>query len=574
MQFGSRGAFLAETSSLFPKLTVTMAAVSLLACSGQVGSSQNTTGGQGGGAVPDGEEAQPLPVQGCGQGTMLKARLVRLVDSELQNLVRGTELGKGLTGKDQLAFTLQGQHFDRVRDRGLSSSDFAQLSRSMMQAARDMGKALPDASPCRQTEQAQACQDTVLQPLVSQLYRRPLDAAEWELHRDRHTAFVKTHGPREAFEAVVAAALLSPQTLYLTEFGSDAGVGDFRVSNTEALQRASFAFLGHEATTEMKAQLLELKPAEFRKALGELAAQWSEQPAFQARVAEFMESYLGLGHIAEVERSTDIFDANLKTAMRREFRAFVEDNLLGKDGNFSKLFTAAQSRHQPGLEKIYGANTVKGDRLMWDGQSRQGLLGLSGLLTAHARPSGSDPVQRGMLIRQRLLCEPMPPPIADADFSKVMTTADMQTRERFETLAQAAQCKSCHEVINPPGYLFENFDELGRYRTEEKGRPINATGGIPPFFDSEPYDLPASFTGIAPLSRWLSTSTEARRCFALHLAEFALADEVPEGVENCATRSLGEAFVRTGSIADLARDIVQSDLFLFRARDNAAQAQL
>jgi hypothetical protein len=147
-----------------------------------------------------------------------------------------------------------------------------------------------------------------------------------------------------------------------------------------------------------------------------------------------------------------------------------------------------------------------------------------------------------------------------------MVTDDMQTRERFETLAAVAPCSGCHQVINPPGYLFEEFDQVGRHRATEKGRPINARGGLPPAFGSEPYPGVAEWDGLVPLSTWLAASPHARTCFAAHFASYILAEPIPSTTESCLLPSVTARFQQSGRLDELAADLASSDLFLRRQR--------
>jgi hypothetical protein len=172
-----------------------------------------------------------------------------------------------------------------------------------------------------------------------------------------------------------------------------------------------------------------------------------------------------------------------------------------------------------------------------------------------------------MLVRVKLLCESVPPPVADATFDKVPTTPDMQTRERFEALAALEGCSVCHQFINPPGYLFEEFDQLGRYRDTEKGRPINAKGTLPPPLGGAPYAGVGAWDGIVPLADWMSTATEARLCFAARFASYVLAEEIPDGHKNCHLPAVAARFVQSGRVDELAADLVRSDLFLARRRE-------
>ena len=54
---------------------------------------------------------------------------------------------------------------------------------------------------------------------------------------------------------------------------------------------------------------------------------------------------------------------------------------------------------------------------------------------------------------------------------------DLTTRQRVAPKITGTQRQTCHSIINPLGFSFERYDAIGRYRDQEKGRPIDATGG-------------------------------------------------------------------------------------------------
>jgi hypothetical protein len=286
---------------------------------------------------------------------------------------------------------------------------------------------------------------------------------------------------------------------------------------------------------------------------------------FDVRLRDFSEQWLGVQRLEEVDRLDPEFTPELRTALREQFREFIALSLLAPDGGFSALFTS-DVEPTPGLNTVYAPTGASAEAIAAGRAARRGLLGLPAVLAAKAAANGSDPVKRGMMVRITLLCEAMPPPIANADFSLVMTTEEMQTRERFEALAALTACQSCHQVINPPGYLFEQFDHLGRFRTEEKGRPVNASGTIPPFFDNAPYAGVADWHGIVPLAEWLATSAEARSCFAARFIGYVMAGDIPDGMNNCELPQVASRFVQSGRLEELAQDVVRSKLFWNRTR--------
>ena len=64
-------------------------------------------------------------------------------------------------------------------------------------------------------------------------------------------------------------------------------------------------------------------------------------------------------------------------------------------------------------------------------------------------------------------------------------------------------CATCHDIINPFGFALENFDAVGRYRNQENGRLIDATGTYEP-----PSGGPAAFNGARELAKLLAQNQE------------------------------------------------------------------
>ena len=63
-------------------------------------------------------------------------------------------------------------------------------------------------------------------------------------------------------------------------------------------------------------------------------------------------------------------------------------------------------------------------------------------------------------------------------------------RERLEVHRENPVCASCHRVMDPLGFALENFDAIGRWRSEgDGGTPVDSAGVLA---DGTPVDGPAS----------------------------------------------------------------------------------
>jgi hypothetical protein len=99
------------------------------------------------------------------------------------------------------------------------------------------------------------------------------------------------------------------------------------------------------------------------------------------------------------------------------------------------------------------------------------------------------------------------PPAAVSPFSEDLHPS-LTTRERTVLQTQAATCQSCHEMINNLGFSLESFDAIGRFRADEKGKPVDDRGE----YLQENGEL-VSFDGVKPLGDFLLNSPEVQDAF-------------------------------------------------------------
>jgi hypothetical protein len=104
------------------------------------------------------------------------------------------------------------------------------------------------------------------------------------------------------------------------------------------------------------------------------------------------------------------------------------------------------------------------------GHSRTGgLLGMGSVLTATSAPLRTSPVLRGVWVLEQLLGEHLPapppdiPPLSDDDLNPAGETIARQLARHRASQA----CAKCHDKIDPMGLTLENYDPIGRWRTQD-----------------------------------------------------------------------------------------------------------
>jgi hypothetical protein len=143
----------------------------------------------------------------------------------------------------------------------------------------------------------------------------------------------------------------------------------------------------------------------------------------------------------------------------------------------------------------------------------------------------------------------------------------ISTRERSAQHEVNPSCSGCHQLLDQVGFGFENYDTLGRYRTLDGGKPIDASGKLVSTRDAD-----GPFNGVVELARKLAASSEVKECVTRQWFRFAI-NRFEQPVDGCSMKGVLESFDAAGQdLNSLPQAIVQSDAFLYR-RPIDAQVQ-
>jgi hypothetical protein len=195
-----------------------------------------------------------------------------------------------------------------------------------------------------------------------------------------------------------------------------------------------------------------------------------------------------------------------------------------------------------------------------DPNKNVGLLTQASLTATMAKQDRTDPIRRGKFVLNQILCRSVQPPspqivamFKPLDLSK--TARDQLTEHRTNTV-----CATCHQVLDPLGLPFEHYDGMGRWRDDDRGMPIDATGNI---INATPSGDDAPFDGVPQMAMVISNMPEARACYTAEWLRFfegrLNGDDDKPTIDWLMTR-----FSRNTKILDLVTAIVGSDTFRYR----------
>ncbi|MBX5481710.1 MAG: DUF1592 domain-containing protein [Myxococcaceae bacterium] len=493
------------------------------------------------------------------------APLRRLTRDEYDHTVRDL---LGDTSRPARAFPpdSEGNGFD-------NQASSQEASPALVEAYADAAEALAARAdlasllPCSPADIGpEACGRAFIQHFGRRAFRRPLTADE----QSRFEALFDDVRSAEGFDAaartVIEVMLQAPQFLYRIELGGAPAEDTARVRLTgyELASRLSY-FLWSSMPDDALLDAAARGELDTPEGIEAQARRMLADDRAREMVRRFAVQWLGLSHFDDVAKDPVRYPdfAAVKPLMQQEAALFVEHLSLDGTGDASRLFTAESTWANDALAQYYGLPPVSGEafrEVSLKKNARVGLLTLGAVLSQYGKFDQSSPVLRGKFVRERLLCQSLPPPPGNVvlDLPPPSTST---TRERYKAHAANPACSGCHALLEPVGFGLEHFDGAGRFRTEENGYRVDAHGEV-----ISAGDLDGPFEGAGELSERLGQSRQVKQCLARQWFRFAVGrGETTSAPDQCALKRVDAAFAASGyDVRELLVAITLTDAFAYR----------
>ena len=308
----------------------------------------------------------------------------------------------------------------------------------------------------------------------------------------------------QGIERALERLLVSPQFLFRIE-RDPPGVAPgsaYRISNMELASRLSF-FLWSSIPDDELLDLASSGLLDDRPILEQQIKRMLADPRSESLVTNFAAQWLFLRDVEQKQPDVLMFpdfDDGLRYGFERETELFI-GSILREKRSVLELLSANYTFVNDRLAKQYGIPNVAGSYFRRytfpEGSPRGGLLGQGSILTLTSYSTRTSPVLRGKWVLENLLSAAPPPPPPNipalkteaAEPGKTLTMREAMTQHRANP-----SCATCHARMDPIGFAMENFDAVGRWRDNDAGSPIDASGVFP---DG------TKFTGIAGLKKVL-----------------------------------------------------------------------
>ncbi len=384
-----------------------------LACTGSVGSGGASGLGGGTQGPAPGPDPAPATLTDCGEAGLLPRGIRALNSAQYLNTIRAllpsAELDNPFGASDRSS--------EFSTNVGLRRFDFnaTQVVVENAQAAAATTKTqLSQRYACLAGTPDSACIRELVVGIGSELYHEPLA----EPLVAKLVGLFEQNAPAGADEAavlVVRALLSSPRFLFRKELGQPSETR-FRLTSREVASAIAFTLTDAPPDAELRgaasADQLQ-KPEQIGAQVSRLLASDAGVVGLRAFLGEYLEArdFQAVGKSAAL---FPLFDTAARADALADFQDTIGLTLRSSAPTFAELFTTRQFVVRPGTAALLGWDVANvspaGSLQVTTERGRMGLLTHPVMMATLAHQDETNPVARGHLVSDKLLCLTVPPP--------------------------------------------------------------------------------------------------------------------------------------------------------------------
>lgn len=389
------------------------------------------------------------------------------------------------------------------------------------------------------TQFDQDCADAFVDELLPKIFRRPVTDEERSDYSMMANGSQTEGDVRLGIQMAIEAALSSPQFLYRHELGeanpdnAELDSDGFELTSYEMATFLAYTFTG---TTPDEALLNAAANDELRDEANIVSHAQRLTDNAQYVMSEFVGSWLGTNDLALSAKDPEVWAGfeHLVPHMQEEISQNFAYVMLNASEPFSALYTADYSFLNATLAQHYGIDGVTGtDFQKVPTSDRGGILANGAFMARWGESVETSPILRSVRVRRRMLCQDQPDPPAGtfaareqklAELSDLLQDPSTTNRLKYHRLTEDTPCTNCHlQYINPLGFGMEDFDTVGRVRSQDlNGNSIDANGELYAPITYSDLGQVEAFEGTQGLAALLSGLSSAQACLPKQMFRYVM----------------------------------------------------
>ncbi|QDT11637.1 DUF1592 domain-containing protein [Planctomycetes bacterium K23_9] len=440
------------------------------------------------------------------------------------------------------------------------------------------------APPPARTNLAVAARDR-LRPFLTRAFRQPID----DKTLVRYAAFVdrQLHAGvtfTDAMKMAAAATIASPRFLYLFDQGQSPAVDGLgskqptvRIKDRELASRLSFFLWGSLPDDE----LMELAAADQLHKPDVLDAQL-DRMLTDRKLKRFCDSFPSqwlqlerlISSVPDPKTYPEFYFSKYRDSMHMMLEPLLLfETILIENLPVTQLIDSDFSYRSARLENAYGdlssaspsgkrkpggqVMALKFNRVDLKDRRTGGVITNAAVMTMTSGPERTQPITRGAWLATVVFNNPPEPPPADVpalDEKPAEGEDHLTLRERLALHRERADCKGCHEQIDPLGFALENYDAIGKWRDKyDNDRKVDMQGTLLRKHD---------FADVAEFKDAILVERDRfTRGLAGHLLSFALARELGAADQSALDKIADATAADDYRIQTLIKQVVLSEPF-------------
>jgi uncharacterized protein DUF1592/uncharacterized protein DUF1588/uncharacterized protein DUF1595/uncharacterized protein DUF1585/uncharacterized protein DUF1587 len=365
---------------------------------------------------------------------------------------------------------------------------------------------------------------------------------------------------------VIATLLQHPEFLYRVELGSAVAgrAGLFRLNDHEIATRLSY-FVWGSTPDDALLDVADAKQLHTPDAIRTAAERLLADPRAHARVDRFHALWLGYHQLPH--------PADLTNSMRTETGELIDRVVFQERRPWTDIFTFDETYIDATLAALYNM-PAPASGFAWTpyatatAGARRGILSHGAFLSVAGKFGDTSPTQRGKLIRERLLCESIPPPPPNVNVDQPPTSPTSTCKyDRYEAHRSNGSCSGCHSQMDPVGFGLENYDQVGVFRTHDNGDASCIIAGDGLLFGLGEDGAPIGFNGPGELAQVLVDSGRLEQCLVTQVYRFAVGHRETDADARYIA-ALSASFAAGHHFDDLILDLVTAEQFGYRQEES------
>jgi hypothetical protein len=408
----------------------------------------------------------------------------------------------------------------------ITASGFEQyyaLARSISDQVLDPKRrdGLMPCKPANEKVADDACTRAFVEKYGEALFRRPLTSGEVTARvRTAHAGAEQAQDYYAGLKLALTSLLVAPDFLFRVEIAEPdpSKRGQFRLDGYTKAARLSYLFWDTAPDAELRAAAAD-GSLHTKAGLQKQIARLQASPRMADGARAFFVDMLQFDAFESVTKDPAIYpkfsQAIADSAREQTLRTLI-DLLVTKKRDYRELFSSNDTyinRHLAAVYNVPFPGAEEWAQYTFPKESqRAGILTQVTFLSLFSHPGASSPTKRGMKVHEIFMCEQIPEPPADVDFSKVQALEKGTVRVRLLAHMDNEGCASCHQLMDPPGLALEHFDSLGQLRTQENGETIDVSAELDGM----------KFTGAAGLSDYMRGNKRIPQCLVRNVFAYGV----------------------------------------------------